>query len=456
VGVFGDLALDLEELASGDLKVDSQHNANFYKLFCITIIMLQEIQDILLLQKREIEARTKEPYIKRETALELKNDLIKVIIGPRRAGKSFFALHYLKSAGSFGYINFDDEKLTEIQNYDELLAAMNTVYNHPSYVFFDEIQNLPKWELLVNRLQRQGYNLIITGSNSHLLSKELATHLTGRHVLRTIFPFSFTEYLQLDNKEHTSQEIKAKLSEYLTCGGFPEPLVKNIDRKEYLTTLFNSIIYKDIVKRYSIRHPKEIENLAYYLISNVASEYSFHSLTNVTKIKSSHTIQKYLDYLEESYILFSLNKFSYKVKEQVSSTKKIYCIDNGFITTRAFSVTPNIGKLYENLVACALKKKENQGACAIYYWKNAQQEEVDFLIKKGLQVEQLIQVCFNLQSIETTNREVRALIKAGKELQCTNLLVITENKEAKEDTEWFGEKASIRYIPLWKWLMENP
>lgn len=418
--------------------------------------MLQEIQDILLLQKREVEAQTKEPYITRDTTLNLKNNLIKVIVGPRRAGKSFFALHYLKNTGSFGYINFDDEKLTDAQNYDEILTAMNTVYNNPTYVLFDEIQNLPKWELFVNRLQRQGYNLLITGSNSHLLSKELATHLTGRHSLRTIFPFSFTEFLQLDGKALTTQEIRAKLSSYLISGGFPEPLIKNMDRKEYLTTLFNAVIYKDIVKRYRIRNPKEIENLAYYLISNVASEYSFHSLTNVTKIKSSHTIQKYLNYLEESYILFSLNRFSYKVKEQLSSNKKIYCIDNGFITTKAFSITPNIGKLYENLVSCELKRKENQGEYEVYYWKNAQQEEVDFVIKKGIQVEQLIQVCFNPQNAETMKREIRALIKAGKELNCVNLLVITEDKEKEEDTEWFGEKASIKHIPLWKWLTGNP
>jgi uncharacterized protein len=417
--------------------------------------MLQEIQDILLQQKREIEARTKEPYIKRDTTIGLNNDLIKVIIGPRRAGKSFYAMHYLKNAGSFGYINFDDEKLIEVQNYDELLAAMNIVYDQPTFLLFDEIQNLPKWELFVNRLQRQGYNLIITGSNSHLLSKELATHLTGRHILRTILPFSFQEYLQLDGKKLTTSEIKVKLSSYLISGGFPEPLIKQIDQREYLITLFHAILYKDIVKRYRIRHPNEIENLAMYLISNVASEYSYLSLTNVTKIKSSHTIQKYLNYLEESYLLFSLNKFSFKVKEQVSSNKKIYCIDNGLISARAFSFSPNMGKLYENLVACTLKRKENQGLCAIYYWKNTQQEEVDFVVKKGLQVDQLIQVCYNPQSVETTNREARALIKAGKELNCTSLLVITEDIEKHEETEWFGEKARIQYIPLWKWLLEN-
>jgi predicted AAA+ superfamily ATPase len=238
-------------------------------------------------------------------------------------------------------------------------------------------------------------------------------------------------------------------------GGFPEPLVKDIELKEYLSTLFNSIVYKDIVKRYKIRRAKEIEDLAYYLISNVANEYSFYSLTKISKIKSSHTMRKYLSYLEESFILFSLSRFSYKVKEQLSSNKKIYCIDNGFIQAKAFTVSPDLGKLYENVVACALKKEETSGRITVYYWKNQQQEEVDFVIKKGAQVEQLIQVCYNLKNLETKNREIRALIKAGKELRCKNLLMITEDKEGEEKIEWFGDKAVIQFIPLWKWLLDK-
>jgi hypothetical protein len=238
-------------------------------------------------------------------------------------------------------------------------------------------------------------------------------------------------------------------------GGFPEPLVKDIELKEYLSTLFNSIVYKDIVKRYKIRHAKEIEDLAYYLISNVANEYSFNSLIKVSKIKSSHTTRKYLSYLEESFILFSLSRFSYKVKEQLSSNKKIYCIDNGFIQVKAFTISPDLGKLYENVVACALKKEETSGRITVYYWKNQQQEEVDFVIKKGAQVEQLIQVCYNLKNLETKNREIRALIKAGKELRCKNLLMITEDKEGEEKIEWFGDKAVIQFIPLWKWLLDK-
>lgn len=416
---------------------------------------MQEIRDILILQKREIALRLSEQYIERKTTIQLNNNLIKVIIGPRRAGKSFYAIHLLSGLKNFGYINFDDEKLVDAQNYDELITAVNSVYENPTYILLDEIQNLPKWELFINRLQRQGYNIIITGSNSHLLSRELSTHLTGRHSLVTIFPFSFKEYLELDQKKLTNAEIHGKLSNYLTSGGFPEPLVKNVDFKEYLSTLFNSIVYKDIVKRYKIRHAKEIEDLAYYLISNVANEFSFHSLTTMSKIKSSHTIRKYIEYLEESFILFSIPRFSYKVKEQVSSNKKIYCIDNGFILAKAFSLSPDTGKLYENLVACALKKEEINSNIELYYWKNQQHEEVDFVIKKGSQVEQLIQVCYTLKHYETKNREIRALMKAGKELRCKNLLVITDDKEGEEKIEWFGDTALVRFMPLWKWLTEQ-
>ena len=153
--------------------------------------MLQEIRDILILQKREMEPRLNEKYVERRTTIKLENNLIKVIIGPRRAGKSFYAIHFLNKFKNVGYINFDDEKLVDVQNYDEMIVALKSVYGNPKYVLLDEIQNLPKWELFINRLQRQGFILIITGSNSKLLSKELSTHLTGRHSLITIFPFSF-------------------------------------------------------------------------------------------------------------------------------------------------------------------------------------------------------------------------------------------------------------------------
>jgi len=413
------------------------------------------LKDILILQKRELEKKLHEIYIDRSIDdKKLENPMIKVVIGPRRAGKSFFSFHFLRKK-KFGYVNFDDERLIELKDYDELITTLNSVYGNPKYLLFDEIQNLDKWELFANRLQRQGFNLIITGSNSKLLSKELATHLTGRHFLINIFPFSFKEYLNLEEKKLTTSEIKDKLDYFIKEGGYPEPKIKNIDNEEYLRILFNSIIYKDIVKRYKLRDASKIEDLAFYLLSNIANEYSYNSLMKLTKIDSVHTIEKYMGYLEESFIFFTLNRFSYKVKEQLSSIKKIYCTDNGLITSRGFQASPDYGKLYENIVAIELKKQEMDNLIDFYYWKNQQQEEVDFVIKKGIKISKLIQVCYQLDNPKIKEREIRAIVKASKELKCKRLLIITKDYEAKENVEWFGIKAKIEFIPLWKWLLEN-
>jgi len=413
------------------------------------------IRDIIELQKREIDSILKERYIERvEPNINLGNSLIKVIIGPRRAGKSFFSIYTLSKNNKFGYINFDDEKLTRVEDYNALISAVNSVYGSPKILFFDEIQNLPRWELFINRLQRQGHTLVVTGSNSHLLSKELATHLTGRHFQIIVFPFSFKEYLAFEKRNLTTSEIKEKLNDYLIFGGYPEPLIKKINYKEYLSTLLNSILFKDIVKRYKIRFAQAISDLSEQLLSNVAQEYSYNSLSKITKIKSTHTVEKYIKYLEESFVFFSVKRFSYKIKEQISSIKKIYCVDNGFIHARAFNSSQNIGRLYENVVAIELKKQELNNKINFYYWKNQQQEEVDFVVKEGIKIKQLIQVCYNLGGMETKNREVRSLLKAGDELKCKNLLVINSDKEGEEEIEWFGIKAKVKFIPLWKWLLQ--
>ncbi|MBU1203910.1 MAG: ATP-binding protein [Nanoarchaeota archaeon] len=414
------------------------------------------IRDILILQERELRKKLKEHYIDRQiNRKKIDNPLIKVIIGPRRAGKSFFALHFLNKKEKFSYVNFDDERLIDLKDYDELMQNLDNLYNNSKNVLFDEIQNLPRWELFLNRLYRQGYNIFVTGSNSKLLSKELATHLTGRHSQINIFPFSFKEYLELNKKEKlTNNEIKSLLEEYLVRGGYPEIKIKDIDYKEYLSTLFDSVIYKDIVKRYKVRYPNKIEDLAFYLLSNIANEYSFNSLIKITKIQSSHTIEKYLGYLEEAFIFFSLKRFSYKVKEQFSPIKKVYCIDNGIINAKAFKISPDFGKLYENLVAIELKRKEMNNQLDLFYWQNQQKEEVDFVIKEGTRISCLIQVCYNLNNPKVKQRETRSLIKAGVELKCKNLVVITKDYEKKEKMEWFGKKTEISFVPLWKWLLD--
>jgi hypothetical protein len=407
------------------------------------------IGDILLRQKRELTETLNKKYIKREIdLLELNKPIIKVITGPRRAGKSFFSIHELSN---FGYVNFDDEDILEITNYDEILVALRDLYNDPTVLFLDEIQNLPKWELFVNRLQRQGYNLVISGSNANLLSRELATHLTGRYINMIIFPFSFNEYLSYFRNKFTSVEKKSKLIEYLRNGGYPEPLVKDLNYKDYLKTLFDSILFKDIVKRYNPKYSKGLEGIANFLISNFSNLVSYGNVTKFTDIGSVHTVKKYIGYLEEAFLVFELKRFSFKVKEQEKANKKVYIIDNGLINAKSFNFSKNIGRLYENLVAIELKKRELMGKQEFYYYKK--DYEVDFVIKKGRNIEQLIQVCYNIDDIKVKEREIRGLLHASEDLKCKNLLLITEDYEEKEELKWYGIKGKVKYIPLWKWLL---
>ena len=415
------------------------------------------LKDVVLTQKRELENRLQEIYVERKLPdhFDFGNDLIKVIIGPRRAGKSFYAAHLIAQAGSYGYINFDDERLVAIEDYDEILGAVKAVYGNTQHLFFDEIQNLPRWELFVNRLQRQGFKMLITGSNANLLSSELSTHLTGRHTAVVLFPFSFSEYLTMSGNQMTNIEKKDALDLYLAQGGYPEPLIKKIDRRDYLRTLLQSTLYKDIIKRFKIRSVQGIEDLTLYLMSNIAREYSFNALAGVTKCRSVHTIDKYIRYIQEAYLVFSLQRFSFKIKEQAGYNKKIYCTDNGMAVASGFRFSENRGALYENLVAIALKKKEISGRCSIFYWKSSNNEEVDFVVKEGLNVSQLIQVCSDISNPQTMKREMRALVKASRELNCNNLILLNDRADRIEKFKWQDAESVIRLMPLWQWLEEE-
>ena len=415
------------------------------------------LRDIILTQKSELENRLQEPYVERKvsTPPDLQNDLIQVITGPRRSGKSFYAVHLLRQIGSFGYVNFDDERLTTLSDYDQIVSAVNGIYGNPRYLFLDEIQNLPRWELFVNRLQRQGFRLFITGSNANLLSSELATHLTGRHTVIVLFPFSFEEYLATPGVERTAAEKAAALEIYAEQGGYPEPLLKNIDRRDYLHTLIQSILYKDIIRRFRIRSVQGMDDLALYLMSNIAREYSFNTLSKVTRCNSVHTVEKYVRHLQEAFLFFPLKRFSYKVKTQASHNKKIYCTDNGLAVSAGFRFSADRGALYENLVAVALRKREIGGAISVFYWKNPQNEEVDFVVKEGLQITRLIQVCAAISNPKTLKREMRSLIKASQELKCKELLLLNPQEARTESFTWQNVERQIRIVPIWQWLLEN-
>ena len=425
--------------------------------------MLNMIKQTILQQKNEQSNLLKIPYIQRDNLDKVREQidtpLIKVVTGPRRAGKSVFSLLLLKDK-NFAYLNFDDENLVKAENYDEIVQAMFEVYPTPQYFLFDEIQNLPAWELFVNKLHRRNYNILLTGSNARLLSKELATTLTGRHLTYEILPFSFREFLGAKNISFSKDdlalpEIKGRFlnafEEYLKKGGYPEIVTKGLDVKTYLATLFDSVLLKDIVKRYKVRFTSKLYDLATYLISNTASEFSFTKLKNILGFASVSTVEKYLGYLEESYLFFVLNRFSFKVKQQIKAPRKIYLVDNGFIEAKAFQFSPDTGRLMENLAFVEFIRRGYVPNLDLFYYKTRNNREVDFVVRRENRIEELVQVSLASADHNTREREMKALREASEELDCRNLTIITWDKEGEEKVK---DKV-IRFLPMWEWLLNT-
>src|SRR3989344_2264445 len=286
----------------------------------------------------------------------------------------------------------------------------------------------------VRRMYENGFKFFITGSNARLLSRELATLLTGRHLQISLYPFSFKEFLVFNKIDLKKEDIYLTekrgiiikyFNEYLDKGGFPEFLKYN--KIEILQEYFNDIIQKDIVERYKIKEIKQLKELARYIITNTGNLATYNQLKKITEIKSVKTIINYFDYLENAYLVFKVPYFSYSLKKQSVNPFKVFSIDTGLRNSIGFKFSRDIGRLYETIVALEFKRKNKE----IYYWKNYLHEEVDFVIKEG-KIKQLVQVCYNINDFNTKKREIRALIKASKELKCNNLLVITEDREGKE------------------------
>ncbi|HOI59923.1 MAG TPA: ATP-binding protein [Candidatus Pacearchaeota archaeon] len=415
------------------------------------------LKKIILEQYKEKNNLLNATYVERDKACNSKDwmssNLIKVVLGPRRAGKSIFSLMLLKNK-QFIYFNFDEPALVgEKLDLYELMDELHEVYGDTKYILLDEIQNLLHWELFANRLHRQGYNLILTGSNANLLSMELATHLTGRHFEIEILPFNFKEFLKAkkyDPKGISNKEALKLLEQYMLFGGFPEIVIKNLQPQGYLDILFDALLFKDVVKRHKVRFSEQIDNLGSYLINNVSCQYSFRKLANILKFKSDITLEKYLNYLKEAYVIFSLSSFSSKVGKRIRSPKKIYVVDNGFVSAKAIQQSLNNGKFMENLVFTELVKKGYTPNKDLFYYKTRYNREVDFVLKESIKISELIQVCYDCTDPETEKREVKALVEAEKELRVTNLTILTWNEKRKVKK---GE-CTINIKPLLEWLCE--
>ncbi|MDB4303259.1 ATP-binding protein, partial [Desulfosarcina sp.] len=330
---------------------------------------MQVLTKIIQSQKKELEQKLNERYLPRNCSAKVRKDDIIIIIGPRKAGKAFYGIHHLSQDSAMGFLSFENEYLKKHPNFEEILEVLTQVYPNFKTLILDEIQFLPNWISIANRLQRKGYQVILTASNANILNTEKWMQLSNRHVPIYLFTFSFNEYLDSFNHKLAESEKKEKFNDFIIQGGYPEPLTKSLNLNEYLQVLFDSIIYRDIVKRFHVRQAVILETLAIWLISNITGEYSMNYLSRQLQISSVHTVKKYMDYLEETYLFFSLSRFSLTETDLPRSNKKIYCFDNGIYFTKGQYTNNYKDSLFKNTVAAEIYKRCKTDGRRLYYWK---------------------------------------------------------------------------------------
>ena len=379
---------------------------------------------------------------------------ITVISGIRRCGKSTL-LQEIRSKNNEAdyFLNFDDERLIHftVDDFQRLSEVFIELFGEQSTFYFDEIQNIPNWERFARRLYDSGKKVYITGSNASMLSRELGTHLTGRYIQYELFPFSFKEFLAFNNISYNKEDLfttsgKSKLktwfNNYFKWGGFPEYLQSK--NREYLKSLYESILYRDVLVRNKLTNEKEILELMYYLSSNVARLSSYNSLKTIIGVKNASTVKKYLEFLRNTYLIFLVNKFDFSLKKQLQNPKKFYLIDNALTNELGFHTSADNGHLLENLVFIELKRRRKQ----VYYLKN--NFECDFLIREKNKITMAIQVTWSIENAQTREREINGLLKAMELFNLDGGMILTEN--SSEDVKINNKTISIR--PVWQWLLQ--
>ncbi len=432
-------------------------NEQIYKLYALYIFMDEaNLTKIVLDQQNRLEKLSLSyPRDKLNDISNIINHKINIVVtGHRRVGKSTFLLQVMSKhyKNKFYYLDFSDERLIDFQTKDFQLLYEIFLKNFGdrNIFLFDEIQGKYDWNKFVNRLYAENKRFFITGSNADLLSKEISTYLTGRHFDITIYPFSFKEYLGYkkfkENYNSTKGQIKIRkyLEDYIKSGGFPEVIIFN--NSDILQNIYQDVLNKDILNRYTIKDENNFKKISLFLLSNIAKKFSYTSLKNNFGLGSVNTAKDYVSYLTNSYIFFEHPLFDYSLKKQNTYSKKIYCIDAGLVNKMAFAFSENIGRLYENVVFIELKRKNKE----TYYWENESKLEVDFLIVEKQKVKELIQVCYDLSNEKTKEREINALVFGLKEFKLNEGIIITQNIEKEE----IIDNKKIKYIPLWKWLLE--
>ncbi|MEK6972553.1 MAG: ATP-binding protein [archaeon] len=411
--------------------------------------------------------------LERDISVNLAHDFITTITGPRRAGKTFLCFQTIKGLLGAGipksnilYINFEDEKLlgANVTDLDKLLDAffeLSEIQKDRSiYLFLDEIQNISQWDVWVRRMHdmNKGIKLILTGSSSKLLSKEISTRLRGRTINTEVFPLSFKEYLKwkkvsfnLKTISHSKDRFKVKkeFKEYLLGGGYPAILVNlGIEKETILQGYFQSMIFKDIIERNRIKEIKKIKILANLIFDSVTKEISYNRLSNRLKDLgfklSKNTVIEYLSYFEDAYLFFQNLKFEYSLAKQLGSIKKVYCIDNGLLNAVSFKFSEDIGKLLENVVFIQLKRDNYD----VFYHRGI--NECDFILRKKNKVIEAIQVAKELNE-DNKKREIAGLLEAMKMHRLRKGLLLTEGLEDRLKIN--GKIIEIK--PVWKWLLQK-
>ena len=419
---------------------------------------ISDIEKVLLEQQDELEALEGEVLIHRpeEDLINLNSKLAQVVIGVRRSGKSTLCFNALRKAGvHYAYANFDDERLEELEtkDLDNVLQTLYKIYGKFDYLFLDEIQNIDGWPLFVNRLLRQRIHIIITGSNAKLLSTELATHLTGRHHKIELFPFSFKDWCSIKDVEYTRLTTKNKgllskaYEEYFRQGGFPELISGEENPKEYISTLIDNIISQDIKKRYKIRNIDALKRLAHHILNETPTLIVKETLQNIIGIKSERTLGNYLMYLNQTYLISTISKYSSRSRERARNDKS-YAIDVAFMDKRenAFS-GENLGWRLETIVYLELLRRKAGTENDIYYYQG-RSAEADFVVCDGNKTLAVYQVSYDISNDKTRKREIKGCIAGAKATKCDNLFLITDHESEVIEEDGY----SIQVVPIWEWL----
>jgi len=399
-----------------------------------------------------------ERAIQKPVLESLKLRQIKDIIGVRRSGKTtllqLVILDLIRQGvkpSKIFFLSFDEINLGTA-GFEDIEKAIAQIEIEPEYLFLDEVQEKKHWEKWVKQIydSKRFRQIFVSGSNAGLLSKDVGKLLSGRHITTVIFPFSFREFLVANGWTNFSRNYllseKNKLLHYLNLylkqGGFPETIGKDeMSINRILSNAYNDIISRDISARYDIERAK-IDLLSKYLFTNIAKEYSYNNLAINIGI-NIETAERYLGYLKDSFLMLSLSMFSYKLKVQYKQNKKIYAIDTGLRNSISFRYSEDMGKLYENVVCIELMRRNKD----VYYWKG--DGEVDFVLKEGLKIAELIQVCYDISNKKAKLREIKGLSKAANEFKAKKGKIITEDYHGKERIG----NLEVEFVPLWLWLL---